>query len=261
MLIASLPRPKSAWESLDLTTAPAEGPVAFGDDLRPQSLLSAYRQGLYPFPADTVEQRFLNEIGHEPDVATGRVKLLAGSKEPYSVAWCSPDPRPLILVDRARVQRSLRRRLRSQVDWTTTVDVCFERVVSLCREGRSERWLTDELIAGLCSLHTCGFAHSVEVWDDGRLVGGTFGVRVGAVFSADSQFTLSSGAGKVAVAELTRRFAEAGGVAVDVQHDGDHARLLGARPVPRAEYLELLRSPRGSSPLRTGPRPARRLAD
>jgi leucyl/phenylalanyl-tRNA--protein transferase len=260
MLIAGLPRPKSAWESLDLTASPVEGPVAFGDDLRPYSLLSAYRQGLYPFPADTVEHRLLNEMSYESEVAAGRVKLLAGSEEPYAVAWCSPDPRPLIPVDRARIQRSLRRQLRG-TDWTTTVDVCFERVATLCREGRSERWLTDELLTGLCRLHECGYAHSVEVWDDGELVGGTFGVRIGAVFSADSQFTLRSGAGKVAVAELTRRFAEAGGVAVDVQHDGDHARLLGARPVSRARYLELLRTPHRGKALPTGTRPARRLAD
>ncbi len=74
MLIASQPRLRSAWESLDLATAPAEGPVAFGDDLRPQNLLSAYRQGMYPFPADTVEHQLLNEMSFEPAVAAGRVK-------------------------------------------------------------------------------------------------------------------------------------------------------------------------------------------
>ncbi|MEW2066808.1 leucyl/phenylalanyl-tRNA--protein transferase [Streptomyces sp. NPDC007346] len=261
MLIASLPRPRPAWESLDLTHAPAEGPVAFGDDLSPQSLLGAYRQGLYPFPAEGPEHRLFNEMSYEPEVAAGRVRLLAGSQEPFSVAWCSPDPRPLIPAHRAHVQRSLRRQLRGETRWTTTVDVCFERVVSHCREGRSERWLTDELLASLCRLHACGYAHSVEVWEDGELVGGTFGMRVGAVFSADSQFTLRSGAGKVAVLELSRRFAEAGGLAVDVQHDGDHARLLGARPVPRSRYLELLRAPHDGSALPTGPQPARRLAD
>ncbi|MFF3755432.1 leucyl/phenylalanyl-tRNA--protein transferase [Streptomyces sp. NPDC002018] len=259
-MLLTLPRPRSTWESFDLTTAPAEGPVAFGDDLRPQSLLGAYRQGLYPFPAATAEHRLLNEMMYESEVAAGRVKVLADSAEPYSVAWCSPDPRPLILVDQARVQRSLRRQLRG-TDWTTTVDVCFERVAVQCRAGRDERWLTDELLASLCRLNACGYAHSVEVWDGGELIGGTFGVRVGAVFSADSQFTLRSGAGKTAVTDLTRRFAEAGGVAVDVQHDGEHVRLLGARPVPRSRYIELLRTPAGGSPLPSGRLSARRLAD
>ncbi|WP_327352411.1 leucyl/phenylalanyl-tRNA--protein transferase [Streptomyces sp. NBC_01304] len=263
MLIASLsrPRPKSPWSAIDLRAAPPEGPVAFGDDLRPETLLGAYRQGLYPFPAEGPEHRLINEISYEPEVAAGRVKLLPGSTEPYAVAWCSPDPRPLILVDRARVQRSLRRQLRQGPQWTTTVDVCFERVVRQCRTGRTERWLTDELLAAMVRLHQAGYAHSVEVWEGRELVGGTFGVRVGPVFSADSQFTLRSGAGKVAVVDLTRRLAEAGGTAVDVQYDGDHVRLLGARPVPRAHYLDLLHSPDHGTALKTGPLPARRLAD
>ncbi|MDT0612758.1 leucyl/phenylalanyl-tRNA--protein transferase [Streptomyces lancefieldiae] len=254
-------RLRSAWESLELTNAPAEGPVAFGDDLRPQNLLGAYRRGLYPFPTESVEQRFLNEMLYEPEVATGRVLVLPGSRDPYSVAWCSPDPRPLILVEQVRVQRSLRRQLRNASRWTTTADACFERVVAQCREGRSERWLTDDLVAGLCRLHQLGYAHSVEVWEDGTLVGGTFGVRVGAVFSADSQFTLRSGAGKTAVVDLVRRFAEAGGTAVDVQQDGEHVRLLGARPVPRARYVELLRAPHRGTALSTATLPAGRLAD
>ncbi|MEU5957809.1 leucyl/phenylalanyl-tRNA--protein transferase [Streptomyces sp. NPDC047525] len=246
---------------MNLSTAPAEGPVAFGDDLRPQSLLGAYRRGLYPFPAGSIEQRFLNEMLYETEVEAGRIHVLSAGDEPYSVAWCCPDPRPLILVDQVRVQRSLRRQLRGATGWTSTVDVCFERVVTQCREGRSERWLTDELLAGLCRLHALGFAHSVEIWEGAELVGGTFGVRAGAVFSADSQFTLRSGAGKAAVTDLVRRFADAGGVAVDVQQDGEHVRLLGARPVARAQYLELLRAPHSGSGLPTGELPVSRLAD
>ncbi|MFC7310179.1 leucyl/phenylalanyl-tRNA--protein transferase [Streptomyces monticola] len=261
MLPPAVTRPRSAWENLDLTAAPTEGPVAFGDDLRPQSLLGAYRRGLYPFPAGSVEQRFLNEMMYEAEVDAGRVQMLAGVKEPYSVAWCCPDPRPLILLDQVKVQRSLRRMLRAATTWTTTADACFERVVAQCREGRSERWLTDGLLSSLCRLHKLGYAHSVEVWEDGELIGGTFGVRVGSVFSADSQFTLRSGAGKAAVTDLTRRFAEAGGAAVDVQQDSAHVRLLGARPVPRTHYLELLRAPHSGVPLPTGALPASRLAD
>ncbi|WP_371663537.1 leucyl/phenylalanyl-tRNA--protein transferase [Streptomyces sp. NBC_00280] len=253
-------RPRSAWGLLDLATAPTDGPVAFGNDLNPWSLLDAYRQGLYPFPATTVEHRLINELSYESDVAAGRIALQTGSRDPYGVAWCSPDPRPVIPVAQAHIQRSLRRQLRG-VAWTATADVCFERVVAQCREGRTESWLTDELLASLTRLHECGYAHSVEIWDGDDLIGGVYGVRIGAVFSADSQFTLRSGAGKAAVAELTRRFAEAGGIAVDVQRDSDHIRLLGARPIPRAQYLELLRTPHRPSPLRTGRRPVRLLTD
>ncbi|MGB3439791.1 MAG: hypothetical protein WBA97_13665 [Actinophytocola sp.] len=244
------------WRTLDLTEAPADGPVAFHDDLTPATLLDAYRHGLYPFPADTEEQKILSEMTYE-----GRVPVLGDGADPYAVAWCSPDPRPVISVDEVRLQRSLRKQLRNKVEWTTTVDVCFERVVRQCRAGREPRWLTDRLVASLVALHEAGHAHSVEVWDGEELVGGTFGVRVGGVFSADSQFTLASGASKVAIACLVRRMARSGGVAVDVQHDGDHARLIGAVPIPRARYLELLRE-HGSvaGTMAAEPLPARELA-
>ena len=247
------------WDLLDLAAAPAEGPVAFGADLSADSLLTAYRAGLYPFPADTVEQQLINELTYEAGIAAKRIRVLSGVDDPFAIAWCSPDPRPLIPVDQLHLQRSLRQQLRNKTDWTTTMNVRFARVVDECRTGRSQRWLTDELVDGLCRLHERGHAHSVEVWDGAELVGGTFGVRIGAVFSADSQFTRRSGAGKVAVADLAHRFAEAGGAVVDVQHDGDHVRLMGARPVPRADYLALLGSS-AECPLPAEPRPARRLA-
>ncbi len=244
-----------SWDSLDLASAPAEGPVAFRDDLSPEVLLDAYRHGLYPFPAETEEQKILSELSYEGLVP-------ADGDDPYAVAWCSPDPRPVIPVSQVRIQRSLRQQLRNKVDWTTTLDVCFDRVLEHCRDGREPRWLTDRLVATLLELHAEGHAHSVEVWDGDELVGGTFGVRIGGVFSADSQFMLRSGAAKVAVACLVRRVAGAGGVAVDVQHDGDHAKLIGAQPVPRAEYLALLAEQcDGGGELVPGPLPARRLAE
>jgi leucyl/phenylalanyl-tRNA---protein transferase len=249
-----------AFGALDLRVAPVDGPVAFGGDLSAPTLRAAYGHGLYPFPAATVEQQLVNELTYEPDVHAGRVRQLCGDGDPYSVAWLSPDPRPLIFCDGARLQRSLRQQLRNKVDWTTTVDSCFEQVVLACRVDRAVTWLTDELIASLCRLHADGDAHSVEVWDGDELVGGTFGVQTGAVVSADSQFTRRTGAGKVAVTELVRRFGEAGGVAVDVQRDSAHVRLLGARPVPRMDHLGLLRTPAAVRPLATEPLPARRLA-
>jgi leucyl/phenylalanyl-tRNA---protein transferase len=243
-----------SWHFVDLADAPAEGPVAFRNDLSPGVLLDAYRHGLYPFPADTEEQKILSELSYE-----GVVPALG--PDPYGVAWCSPDPRPVIFVNQLRIQRSLRQQLRNKVDWTTTVNQCFGRVVEQCRTGREPRWLTDSLVASLLELHAAGHAHSVEVWEGAELIGGTFGVRMGGIFSADSQFTLRSGAAKVAVACLARRVADSGGVAVDVQHDGGHAKLIGAVPVPRAEYLALLAKHSSTDALVTDPLPARRLAE
>jgi leucyl/phenylalanyl-tRNA--protein transferase len=254
-------RTESSWEPLDVSAGPAEAPIALGGDLEPHTLLAAYRKGLYPFPIETVEAAIVNELTYEAEVEAGRVKVVPGCEDPFAISWWSPDPRPVILVDQARIQRSLRQQLRNRTEWTTTADACFEEVVRQCRVDRAQRWLTDDLMRGLSLLHKEGHAHSVEVWDDGELIGGTFGIRVGTVFSADSQFTLRSGAGKTAVADLTRRFAEAGGLAIDVQRDGDHARLIGARPMPRAEYLDLLALPSENQPLVTRKLPAGRLAE
>jgi leucyl/phenylalanyl-tRNA---protein transferase len=251
----------SAWESIDFASAPAEGPVAFGQDLSSQNLLAAYQHGLYPFPADTLEHTLINELTHESEVESGRIRMVSDSGEPYSVAWWSPDPRPLIFTDQVHLPRSLRQQLRNKLNWTTTVDRSFRRVVLECRTGRTQGWLTDDLVASLCELHDLGHAHSVEVWDDNELVAGTFGVHLGSVFSADSQFTKRSGAAKVAVADMARRFADIGGVALDVQHDSDHVRRLGACLVPRTQYLGLLRIPTVRTALSTEPLPARRLAE
>ncbi|HEX8345887.1 MAG TPA: leucyl/phenylalanyl-tRNA--protein transferase, partial [Actinoplanes sp.] len=190
-------RPRPVWQHLDLTAAPTDGPVAFGDDLSPRTLLDAYRRGLYPFPTPSIEHQLLNELSYGDDVAAGRIAVQTSSRDPYGIAWCSPDPRPVI-AGHAPVQRSLRRQLRNTA-WTTTLDACFDRVVAECRQRREEHWLTDELLTSLTRLHACGYAHSVEVWDGADLIGGVFGIRIGAVFSADSQFTLRSGAGKTAV--------------------------------------------------------------
>ncbi|WP_123747986.1 leucyl/phenylalanyl-tRNA--protein transferase [Saccharothrix texasensis] len=250
----------TTWGLLDLTGAPSEGPVAFRDELSPTALFDAYRHGLFPFPASSPEQRFVHEIVSEADVAAGLIQVFDGG-DPYSVAWCSPDPRPVIFAASARIQRSLRQQLRNKVVWTTTLDRAFERVVEQCRADRESQWLTDDLVNGVIGLREAGHAHSVEVWEGEELVGGTFGVLVGGVFSADSQFTRRSGAGKVAVFDLMRRLADAGGIAVDAQHDGAHARLLGAAPIPRADYLALLREHAGDPVvLSTDALPAARLA-
>ena len=264
MSTATLQHP--GW-SVDLDAAPAEGPVAFGGDLTPRTLLAAYRQGLFPFPATSPEHQMINELTYESAVTDGSVALVGSGSDPYALAWCSPDPRPIVTAGHLRIQRSLRQQLRNKTDWHTTVNRCFARVVDECRAGRAEQWLTDDLLDALIQLHLSGYAHSVEVWDGDDLVGGVYGVRVGTVFSADSQFTRLSGAGKVAVLDLARRFADAGGRVIDVQRASNLARLLGAEHVARTEYLPMLACPCGDQECRcvgeldTDRAPARRLAD
>ncbi|MET0234721.1 MAG: hypothetical protein ABW224_08805 [Kibdelosporangium sp.] len=254
-------RPAPTRDTIDLGLAPSAGPVAFGGDLSAQSLLTAYRRGMYPFPADTLEHQLLNELTYESDVAAGRIRQIPGSAEPYAVAWWSPDPRPLIFTGQVHLPRSLRQQLRNKLDWVTTANRCFRQVVLECRAGRARRWLTDELVDSLCELHELGHAHSAEVWDGDELIAGTFGIHAGSILSADSQFTRRGGGAKVAVADITRRFADVGGVALDVQHDSEHVRRLGAELVPRSQYLDMLSIPTIRRALSTRALPARRLAE
>lgn len=250
------------WEALDVRKAAPDGPVAFSADLSPASLLAAYRAGVYPFPASDEYTRVLNEVVFAEQVEEGHIPLVGEeSADPYAVSWWSPDPRPVLPVSAAHLSRSLARRLRNQLRWSTSLDQRFEQVVRECGADRDPLWLTEELIASLIRLQELGHAHSVEVWEDGDVVGGVFGLQVGAVFSMDSMFFQRPGASKVAVSDLAARFAQVGGVLLDAQRDSPHVRGLGARLVPREQYVRDLRGTApGSLPIPTDTLPAGRLA-
>ncbi|MFD5947667.1 leucyl/phenylalanyl-tRNA--protein transferase [Streptomyces collinus] len=245
-----------------LKAAP-DGPVAFSADLSPASLLAAYQAGLYPFPASDEYTRALNEVVFADQVQEGRIPLVGEEPaDPFTVSWWSPDPRPVLPVSAAHLSRSLARRLRNGLSWSTSLNQEFERVVRACRGDRVPLWLTEELIATLVHLHELGHAHSVEVWEDGNLVGGVFGLRIGSVFSMDSMFFQRPGASKVAVSDLAARFAQAGGELLDAQRDSPHVRDLGGIPMPRKQYVRYLRrTTRDSLPMPTATLPARRLAE
>ncbi|WP_416985145.1 leucyl/phenylalanyl-tRNA--protein transferase [Streptomyces sp. T028] len=250
------------WEALDVPAAAPDGPVAFCSDLSPAGLLAAYRAGVYPFPASDEYTRALNEVLFADQVRDGRIRLVGEeSTDPYAVSWWSPDPRPVLPVSSTHLSRNLARRLRNRLRWSTSVDRRFEQVVRACGAGRTPLWLTEELIACLIRLHGLGHAHSVEVWEDGDLVGGVFGLRLGPVFSMDSMFFHRPGASTVAVIDLAARFAQAGGVLLDAQRDSPHVRSLGAVLIPREQYLrQLRRAAYDSPPMPTAALPARRLA-
>lgn len=242
--------------------AASDGPVAFGSDLSPDSLLAAYRAGVYPFPASDEYTRALNDVVFADQVQEGRIRLVGEeSADPYAVSWWSPDPRPVLPVSATHLSQSLARRLRNRLSWSTSLDRRFEGVVRECRAGRVPVWLTDELIASLVRLHDMGHAHSVEVWEDGELVGGVFGLRIGSVFSMDSMFFHRPGASKVAVSDLAARFAQAGGELLDAQRDSPNVRDLGGILVPREQYVRhLRRTTHDSLPMPTATLPAGRLA-
>jgi leucyl/phenylalanyl-tRNA--protein transferase len=132
-------------------------------------------------------------------------------------------------------------------------------VAQECRAGREPRWFTDALLESMVNLHEEGWAHSIEVWQDGDLIGGALGVGVGSVLSGDSMFSRHPDAARIAVADMGARFAEAGGTLIDAQWDSPFLRSLGAEPMPREDYLPLLRRSAGRSVLPAQSLPARRL--
>jgi leucyl/phenylalanyl-tRNA---protein transferase len=204
--------PPSAWVLPDPQEADEDGVVGVGADLAPSTLVDAYRRGIFPWP--------------HPGVP---------------LPWFSPDPRGVLTVDGVTVSRSLRRTLRRS-GWTTTVDAAFPAVVSGCAEGRGEvgTWITSGMARAYVRLFELGWAHSLEVWDRDRLVGGIYGVQVGGIFTGESMFHRENDASKVALVDLATRLHEAGGHVIDVQLTTEHLVSLGARDLARDDYLRLL---------------------
>lgn len=234
-------------------------PVAFCADLSPASVLGAYRRGIFPLPAADEYFRTVNEVRYSGGVADGTIGLVgAGRDDPYWVAWWSPDPRPVIGVDHVHLGRNTRKWLR-RYQARTTANTRFAQVAEECRAGREPRWLTDPLLATLIGLHAEGWAHSIEVWLDGELIGGAMGIGVGRVISGDSLFGRYPGAAGVAVADMAARLRLADGELIDAQWDSAFLRALGAEPVPRERFLPLLARSAEPIVLPSAPLAARRL--
>ena len=190
--------------------------VGVGLDLEPQTLVTAYRAGLFPM-------------------------RLAGRRGP--LGWWSPDPRGIIPLDGLRVSRSLRASCRR---YAVTVDEAFTAVLDGCADPRrSGAWIGRDIRRAYEELAAEGIAHSVEVWDpaDGQLVGGLYGVSIGGLFAGESMFHRATDASKVALVALVRLLTEdgVGGRLLDTQWTTPHLRSLGAVDVSRSEYLVRLK--------------------
>jgi len=204
-----VPEP-SQWEFPPAESADEHGLVAVGADLAPGTLLAAYQAGLFPMPL-------------------GRTDKLG---------WWSPDPRGVIPLDELRITRSLRRSLRR---YRITADLAFADVVDACRTiERPHGWISPDIRDAYVRLHKLGWAHSVETWLDDELVGGLYGVAVGAFFAGESMFHTETDASKVALVALVDSLKVTGGALLDVQWSTPHLAGLGAVEIERAAYLELL---------------------
>lgn len=223
------------FDDLDVAAEPREL-VAVGGRLDVETLVAAYRAGIFPWPATGRYGRQLDR--HARQLArAGEVRLLPGGdpRQPL-VPWCSPDPRAVLLTDNLHLPRSLRQVLRRR-HWTTTVDTAFDEVLAACGDRAEGTWITGAMVAGYRALHRAGWAHSLEVWDGDRLVGGLYGVLSGSLFSGESMFHREDGASKVAVVDLCQRLLEAGVVLLDTQQETPHLQALGQVTMHRADYL------------------------
>ncbi len=194
--------------------AEPNGLLAVGGDLHPARLIQAYTLGIFPW---------------------------YGPNSP--ILWWSPDPRLALFPEDFHVSRSLRRVLNSR-RFEVSYDTCFARVVAACADAvRSQgpgTWLVPEMQRAYGLLHQAGLAHSAEVWEEGELVGGLYGVALGRAFFGESMFHVRNNASKVALADLVRRLRAWGFHLIDCQQATEHMMRHGAREIPRRLFTKLL---------------------
>lgn len=196
--------------------ADPSGLIAVGGDLSSERLLEAYRVGIFPWYSD--EQPIL---------------------------WWSPDPRFILEPDGFKISRSLQKTLQRKI-FQVTFDRVFEDVIAACstvpREGQRGTWITREMRDAYIELHGLGYAHSVETWFAGNLVGGLYGVSLGKVFFGESMFHKKTDASKVALATLVEKLKSWGFHFIDSQMTTEHMMSLGAKEMPRRIFLKRLQS-------------------
>lgn len=194
--------------------ATPEGLLAAGGDLSPERLLLAYRMGIFPWYAED-----------EP------------------ILWWSPDPRLVLYPQEFHLSHSLQKVIR-RGDFTVTTDRAFEAVIRACAgvrtAGGEGTWIVPDMIDAYCGLHRRGLAHSVEAWQGQRLAGGLYGVSLGSAFFGESMFTRVKNASKVALATLAAWLQANGFDLIDCQVTTGHLQRLGAREIPRENYLQEL---------------------
>lgn len=194
------------------------GIVLIGGDLRPQTLLAAYRRGIFPWPI-----------------------------EGYPLTWFCPPQRAILEFNRLHIPRSLAK-FRRNCPWHFSIDERFDAVIERCakvkRRGEAGTWITPQMIRAYIRLHKLGFAHSVEVWDGAQLVGGLYGVETDGAFGGESMFHLEPNASKLALLHLVEYLQARGAAWIDIQTLTPHLQALGAREITRDDFLTLLSTTR-----------------
>jgi leucyl/phenylalanyl-tRNA--protein transferase len=203
----------TAFPSVTQALSQPNGLLAAGGDLSPSRLLDAYRHGIFPW---------------------------FGEGDP--ILWWSPDPRMVLIPHEFKLSHSLRKTLRRGA-YQVRTDTAFEQVMRSCaapRNGQDGTWIQEEMVRAYCELHRLGYAHSVETWMDDELVGGLYGIGIGKMFYGESMFSRRSDASKIALAHLCAQLQRWDFGMIDCQMNTPHLASLGAREIPRNEFLSRL---------------------
>ena len=211
-------------------TMDAPGLLAAGADLSPERLLAAYQRGIFPW-----------------------------FSEGQPILWWSTDPRMVLMTAQYKVSDSLRKTLRrversmaEQGRWQVRFDTAFEDVMRACAAPRKDgpgTWISEDIIDGYSGLHARGFAHSSELWLDGKLVGGAYGVCIGKMFYGESMFAHVTDGSKIALSYLVHFLRSQGVAMIDCQQETGHLASLGAAPISRSDFLAHLTRAIGEPPV------------
>lgn len=196
----------------NVETATPEGLLAYGGDLSPNRLLLAYRSGIFPW---------------------------YNIDDP--ILWWAPNPRLVLFIDDFILRKSLKKRIKHfEIRYNTVFSEVMQECGSISRDGQHGSWIIPAIVEGYSALHDMGYAHSVEAWQDGKLVGGLYGVIIGKVFFGESMFAKVNDASKVAFASLIERLKSQGFRMIDCQIPSQHLKSLGAREISRIEFMKIL---------------------
>ena len=205
--------PGDPFPSAETALVDPNGLLCAGLEVTPELVLAAYERGIFPWYSEV-----------------------------QPVLWWSPDPRMVLLPKDFRLHRSLRKSLQHS-HYEIRVDTSFEAVMRACADPRPEQggtWISEAIIAAYTALHRAGFAHSVETWMDGELVGGLYGIALGRVFFGESMFVRRTDASKIAFAHLVTQLKRWQFELIDCQQETEHLASLGAAPISRKEFLDAL---------------------
>ncbi len=191
------------------------GLLAVGGDLSVQRLVSAYQNGIFPW-----------------------------FNEGQPILWWSPNPRAVIFLEDFKIARSLKKVLR-HTTFEITIDQDFEQVINACaspRPKQQETWISKEMIAAYLNLHQAGYAHSIEVWRDRKLIGGLYGVDCGRIFAGESMFSFESNGSKIALVALVNHLQKFNYELIDCQFNNPFLQKFGTCEIPRDEFIRFLKS-------------------